>query len=315
MQEETHTNNDLWQGKAHRGRPELPYVVIFIPAVNEDKMIGDVIRKVHELYSGTTKRGYWADVIVIDDGSTDSTVNVARASGASRVVSHPFNRGLGAATRTGLQTAHEMGADIAVKIDADFQHDPDDIDKVIQPIIADRADAVFGSRLTGGLKYKMPLYRAAGNRFFSWLVSRLTGLKITDAQTGLMAFHRRYLAVFDIVSDYNETQQLIMDAWGKHFRVIEVPVVFHKRMTGNSFISFRYPFKVMPTILRMLVRGNPLKVFIPSGLILIGLGFLAGTILLFTNKEFYGDATVTVLLMSGLLTIFFGILADIISHK
>jgi len=303
-------DHEIWPQRAARSRPDLPYVVIFIPAFNEEGMIGEIVHKIRELYTGTTQRGYWADVVVVNDGSTDGTAEAARQAGAVRVVTHPFNRGLGAATRTGLQTADEMGADVAVKIDADYQHDPDDIDKVIRPILEDRADAVFGSRLTGGLKYRMPTYRAVGNRFFSWLVSWLTGLKITDAQTGLMAFHRRYLAVFEMVSDYNETQQLIMDAWGKHFRVIEVPVVFHKRMTGKSFISLRYLFIVPRTILRMLVRAAPLRVFIPLGLFLMLLGVLAGIGLLVTEHTFYGDATVTILLMGGLQVVLFGILAD-----
>lgn len=299
-----------------RTRYVLPYVVIFIPAFNEEGSIAKVIRETRKRYAADTQRGYWADVIVVDDGSTDQTVARAKKSGASRVISHVNNLGLGAATRTGLRTAYEMNADIAVKIDADYQHDPEDIDKVVRPILDDRADAVFGSRLSGGLKYKMPLYRAIGNKFFSWLVSALTGLKITDAQTGLMAFHRRYLKVFDIVSNYNETQQLIMDAWGQHFRVAEVPVVFHKRISGKSFISLKYPFRVLPTILRMLARGNPLSIFVPVGLLVAIGGLVGGFILLISpNQLFFGDATIAILVIGGLQIILFGMLADMLNRQ
>ena len=97
----------------------------------------------------------------------------------------------------------------------------------------------------------------------------MTGLKITDGQTGLMAFHRRYLRQFSIISDYNETQQLIIDAYIKRMRVMEVPVVFNKRTTGKSFISLKYPFKVLPILLRLLVLTSPLKIFIPLGIIFI----------------------------------------------
>src|SRR3990172_4192733 len=294
----------------------LPYVVIFIPAYNEAAMIGKVVQVIRKNYVGDTERGYWADVVVVDDGSTDHTVAKARQAGAARVISHPMNQGLGAATRTGLRTAYEMGADIAVKIDADYQHDPNDIDKVIRPILEDRTDAVFGSRLTGGLRYAMPLYRALGNRFFNWLVSVLTGLSITDAQTGLMAFHRRYLAVSDIVSDYNETKKLIMDVWGHHFRIIEVPVVFHPRRTGKSFISLRYPFRVLPTILRMLVRGNPLSIFVPLGITVILTGISGGIILLISpNQLFFCDASVAILVIGGLQIILFGMLADMLNRQ
>src|SRR3989344_4122955 len=167
-----------------------------------------------------------------------------------------------------------MCADIAVKIDADGQNPRSEIEIVIRPILEDKADCVFGSRLMGGLAYKMPLYRDWGNKFFAWLVSKITGLKVTDATTGLMAFHRRYLAIFNIIKDYNETQQLIIDSWGKHMRVMEVSTVFHLRKTGKSFIKrgLKYPSIVLPTMFRMYVHFKPLRFFFFTGLSLITLG-------------------------------------------
>lgn len=294
---------------------KYPNVVVVIPAYNEEDSIKNIIKKIQENYISTAKRGYWVEIIVVDDGSIDQTIKTARDAGVKKIISHPTNRGLGAATRTGLQRAYEMGADVAVKIDADSQHEPDDIDKVVKPILDDKADCVFGSRLTGGLKYKMPLYRAAGNRFFSWLVSMLTGLKITDAQTGLMAFSKRYLKDFEIIADYNETQQLIMDAWGRHMRIIEVPVAFHKRKTGRSFISWRYPFKVLPTIIRLFVHTNPLRVFLPLGVFCVLLGIAVIYLILSGKASFVGDATVSILLIGGILIIIFGLLADLTSTK
>lgn len=291
-------------------------VIIFITAYNEGNSIGNVIKKIQENYTTAEARGYWVDIIVIDDGSTDNTAEEARKLGVKAVISHTINRGLGAATRTGLQRAYEMGADIAVKIDADFQHDPDDLDKVIRPIIEDKADCVFGSRFMGGLKYKMPLYRAIGNKFFSWIIRKMTGLSITDAQTGLMAFSKRYLKKFEIISDYNETQQLIMDAWGRHMRIIEVSVVFHKRQTGKSFISWRYPFKVLPTIIRLFVHIDPLRVFLPLGLIPIILGLIVGISIAINGREgFFGKATLCILMVGGIQIILFGLLADLTSKK
>lgn len=293
----------------------LPYVVVFIPAYNEENSIGQVIEGINKRYVGHKEKNYILEVIVVDDGSKDKTSRVAKRAGVKKIVSHPYNRGLGAATRTGLETALEMGADIAVKIDADFQHDPTDIKKVIRPILDEQADCVFGSRFMGGLKYKMPSHRAWGNRFFSWLVSFLTGLKVTDGQTGLMAFHKKYLAKFEIISDYNETQQLIIDSWAKHMRVMEVPVVFRKRKTGTSFISLKYPFKVLPTIFRLFTYTNPLKVFIPLGLLFILIGIIVGILVILKKTTFLGDATVSILISGGILIIFFGLLADLISKK
>ncbi len=291
---------------------EVAYVVVFVPALNEEGTIGKLIKRINELYRNRRDKGFTIEVIVVNDGSTDKTEEIAKEAGAVKIVKHPFSRGLGAATRTGMQTAYEMKADIAVKIDADFQHDPQDIEKVIRPILDDEADCVFGSRFLGGLQYKMPFHRKWGNTFFSFLVRKLTGLNTTDAQTGLMAFSRRYLRKFEMVGDYNETQQLIIDSWGKHFRVIEVPVVFHKRMRGKSFISPRYPFRVLPVVLRMIVRTNPLRVFVPAGCVLISVGVIVALAVIFGwAPPFVGDATVVVLLVGGIQIVMFGLLADI----
>lgn len=290
---------------------KLPYVVVFIPAFNEEGSIEMVIRKIQEHYVAAAEvRGYRTEIIVVDDGSSDRTAAISRAAGVGTVVSHLKNRGLGASTRTAMQRAYEMGADIAVKIDADFQHDPDDIDKVVRPIIDDIADSVFGTRFKGGLQYAMPLSRAAGNRFFSWLVSKLTGLEVTDGQTGLMAFGRRYLKVFNIIVDYNETQQLILDSFSNHMRVMEVPVVFYARESGRSFISWRYPFKVIPTIFRHYVRINPLGVFLSIGIIF----FLAGlSVRLFSpgSEKFL----MQVLLASSVQSVLTGFVADAVCRR
>lgn len=221
-------------------------IIIFIPAYNEQASILKMITAVKKTYGGFP--------LIVDDGSTDDTAELAKSAGCL-VVRHPFNKGLGASCRTGLRRCYEMGADIAIKIDADCQHRVEDIEKIVKPIAEDKADAVFGSRFLGGLQYKMPFYRAIGNKFFSYLTWFLVGQKVTDGQTGLMAFHKRYLKEFEIISDYNETQQLIMDACYKGYRVMEVGVEFHPRTSGKSFINYKYPFKVLPTMFKIWLKS------------------------------------------------------------
>lgn len=295
----------------------MPYVVVFIPAYNEGDSIKKVIYDLKQRYVGNENQDYIVEIIVIDDGSRDNTVQAAKEAGIKKIVSHPYNRGLGAATRTAMQTAYEMGADIAVKIDADGQNEIDGVEKVVRPIIEDKADCVFGSRLIGGLEYQMPLYRDWGNKFFAWFVSKIIGMKITDATTGLMAFHKRYLSVFNIIRDYNETQQLIIDSWGKHMRVMEVSTIFHKRTGGKSFIKagFKYPSIVIPTMLRMYIHFKPLRFFLFIGLSFVTLGILAAMYINIFGQTFFGDATITILVLLGFQIMFFGLLADQISYQ
>ncbi len=298
----------------------LPYVVVYIPAYNEEGSIAKIIEKINQLYKNSQERDFVLDIIVIDDGSKDRTAEVARQAGVKKIITHPYNRGLGVAVRTAMQTAYEMGADIAVKIDADMQNPPEEIETVIRPILEDRADCVFGSRLIGGLQYKMPLYREWGNKFFAWLCSKITGLKVTDATTGLIATHRRYLEVFNIIKNYNETQQLIIDSWGKHMRVMEVSTKFFPRNSGGSFIKMglKYPLNVLPTIFRMYIHFKPLRFFLTVGLIFLIIGLIGAIYLLSVSQDkqvFFGDATIAILILLGFQIIFFGLLADQISYR
>lgn len=295
---------------------DIKLVVAFIPALNEERKIGTVIEAIKRLYKGSESRGFRLKTLVVNDGSTDSTVKVAKEAGADKIISHHCNLGLGAATRTGMQAAYDIGADIALKFDADFQHDPEDIEKVIQPILKDEADIVYGSRFAGKINYKMPIVRYIGNKVFTWLMRKMTGWKISDAQTGLMVYSRKYLAIFNMPGDYNPPQQTLVDAYHKHMRYAEVPVVFHPRTTGKSFVSLRYPFEAMLQILRVLILTAPLKIFVPVGLIFIFLGLLVGfieIILLGLGRITYiHNTTIIIFIIFGFQALCFGILADLI---
>jgi len=291
----------------------LPYLVIFIPAYNEEGVLGQTIKNITQQISGENQRDFIADIIVIDDGSQDKTREIALAANVKRVISHPQNMGLGAATRTGLQTALEMGADIAVKIDGDFQFEATDIEKIIQPILEDRADCVFGSRFQGNRDYYgKEIHKKLGNKFIAWLTSAITGLFITDAATGFMAFHKRYLKIFNIIGNYNESQQLIIDSWGKHMRVMEIPVLVKQRTTGKSFINWKYPCIVIPNMIRAFIHFKPLRFFFFTGLFCILAAIAVWLYVSFSPNLSLGDGgtTITILVLVGFQTIFFGLLAD-----
>jgi len=294
----------------------LKKVIVFIPALNEEETIAEAIDKTKELYpeEATRSKGYFVELLVVNDGSTDRTEEIAKKKGV-RIISHPKNLGLGAATRTAMQSAYDFGAYVAVKLDADLQHDPLDIEKVITPILENKADICWGSRFAGKINYKMPFVRLAGNRFFTWLMNKLTDYEISDAQTGMMAYGKKYMEVFELFGNYNPPQQLLIDASCKHMRYAEVAVVFNERTQGTSFVSLKYPFKVITNIVRVLIYANPIKVFGNIGLSIMALSVIICVLWLTDVISVFPDTTVILLFISALQILLFGILADILIKR
>ncbi|HKH10398.1 MAG TPA: glycosyltransferase family 2 protein [Rubrobacter sp.] len=219
-------------------------VAVVIPAKDEGATIGAVLDGI----SNVSVPGYGLHPIVVDDGSTDATAAIAQGRGAS-VVAHRENRGLGAAVRTGLRAAVASGADAVAYLDADLEYAPEDIPKLLEPVLSGRADYVLGSRFRGGVQ-GMRLYRRAGNYAFTALLVLLTRARITDGQTGMRAFSREAADRAEIVHDYNYAQVLTLDLLRKGFRLEEVPIRYKVREHGESFVRWSYPAKVLPAIWR-----------------------------------------------------------------
>ena len=293
-------------------------LVVLIPAFNEEDMIGLTIKKVR---SELNKIKFLECLIyVIDDGSSDSTSYKSKVSGADKVISHKINLGLGAAVRSGLQAAKNINADFVIKFDADLQHDPKDILRIINPLINNQSDIVYGNRFRQ-IDYSMPFVRRLGNKTFTALMRWLTGWPLKDSQPGIFAVNNSYLECFFIPGDYNYTQQILLDAYHKNLRFSHIDVHFTKRITGKSFITLKYPFQVLPQILMVLMSVRPMRVFFPIG----SLFFLAGS-LIFLFQIYYwiigandrpvnNVNLVTGLVFFGLHTIFFGILAELIVQR
>jgi glycosyltransferase involved in cell wall biosynthesis len=224
----------------------LSVLAVVIPAKDEGENIGPLLERVGRV----RVPDHETRVIVVDDGSSDGTGELARERGAV-VVRHEVNRGLGAAVRTGLRKAVEVGASTVAYLDADLEYAPEDIPALVEPVLAGRADYVLGSRFLRGVE-GMKLYRRVGNALFTALVRSLTGARITDGQTGMRAFSRHAAETAEIVHDYNYAQVLTLDLLGKGFRLEEVPIRYRVRERGTSFVSWRYPFKVLPAIWREL---------------------------------------------------------------
>lgn len=291
-------------------------VIVIIPAYNEEKNIKKTLESIWSIREDLKIIDIELQAFVVDDGSNDETGTIAEEL-SSKVISYPCNQGLGAAVRIGLENARADGADFAVKFDADCQHEAKDIILLLKPLINDQADVVYGNRFKN-FSYRMPLVRFIGNYVFTNLMKWLTGWKIKDSQPGIFAVNWKYLEVIYLPGSYNYTQQVLLNAYNEGLRFSQIPVAFNKRQSGESFISFKYPFLVLPQIVQVLVGIKPLKVFGTIGGISIGIALFVSFINLiqyFTGNSvkpiMYSNFVLGVGLF-GFQTLFFGFLADMI---
>lgn len=231
--------------------------LIIIPAFNEEETIGGVIADLREHVPEF-------DILVVNDGSMDSTVRVAEQAGGGHsmpgghgmvtVLSHPFNMGIGATMQTGYKYARLKGYEIAVQVDADGQHPPDQIKHLLVPIMEGGADLVVGSRFLGKGEYTPSLARGVGISFFSRLISLILRERITDPTSGFRAASRRCIEYFasHYPDDYPEAEALVL-LHKKRFSIMEVPVKMEERGGGRSSItpgrSVYYMVKVLLAIL------------------------------------------------------------------
>jgi glycosyltransferase involved in cell wall biosynthesis len=245
-------------------------IAVVIPALNEEKQVGQVIEAIPE----------FADhIIVVDDGSTDLTVEVAEKTGA-QVISHKTNMGVGAALSTGVKAVLNMDVDIMVNMDADGQFDPADIEKLVQPILEGHADFVTASRfIDKAFKPKMSVVKYLGNRFMSKFISRLTRQKFYDVSCGFRAYSRETLQRLNLFGEFTYTQETFIDLAFKGISILEVPVhVKGKREHGKSRVAsnlFRYGFQTLKIILRTFRDNKPFRLFgfMSAFVFFLGLGF------------------------------------------
>ncbi len=292
-------------------------LIIIVPAYCEEERISETVTAIKKIKKDLYGIGFDMFIYVIDDGSTDKTSEKAENAGADRIIHHRVNQGLGSAVRTGFQAAIRDNAYILVKFDADLQHDPEDIIPLIQPIINNEAEIVYGNRLEK-ITYRMPFVRRVGNLTFSRLMRWMTKWPVVDSQPGIFAVSASYLKVSYIPGDYNYSQQILIDAFHKGMRFTQTPVTFNKRITGKSFISIWYPFKVLPQILQVIVGVKPLKIFGPLSLLFLGVAISVSVFNLvewfygITSKPIQNSNLVLGSGLFGLQTLFFGLLADLI---
>ena len=292
---------------------ELKTLMVLVPAYNEGETIAETLVELDavlaKMEGDTIASG---KILVIDDGSKDQTAAEVEACGLDRVMllRNKINMRLGATVRIGIQTARQLDMDMILKIDADRQHDPNDIPAMIAPLLEDRADVVYGKRWQR-ISYRMPLVRRLGNIFFSSMMRFLTGWDVKDSQPGIFALNKRCMRVVRLPGDYNYTQQVMLSANLGKMRFAHVDVSFAKREAGSSFVKLTYPFTVLPQILMVILGARPLKVF---GMIAAVFLFMSGAVFTYEALNWlFGDQHKVVVSVNFVLgTLFFGLQALLI---
>ena len=282
-------------------KPSQPKILVAMPAYNEERYIGSVILKAQQ---------YADEVIVLDDGSTDDTSEIARLAGAT-VIRHEENKGYGAAIQSLLAEAKKKNPDILVLLDADSQHNPKDISLLTEPIL-EGFDLVIGSRELQ--RNNIPLYRRAGQRVLSYLSGILSGKKLSDSESGFRVFSRKAITVLEPrESGMAVSAEIIADAAEKGLKITEVPISIAYTKDGSTLNPIRHGLGVLARILAMISERRPLFFFGLGGGILAAFGFSAGVrtlnILSVGGIMPTGTALLSVLLLTiGIFSIFTGII-------
>jgi glycosyltransferase involved in cell wall biosynthesis len=283
-------------------------VLAGIPAYNEARYVGSIVLQT---------RQYVDEVIVVDDGSTDNTARVAELAGAT-VVRHAANRGKGAAIQSILAEAKKRNPDVLVLLDADAQHDPNEIPTLIKPI-SDGFDLIIGSR--EAQKDKTPRYRRIGQKVLLRSTRLASKTDITDSESGFRALSPKAISELDLKeSGFATESEMITRAAEKNLKITEVPISNIYTGDGSTLNPIKHGIDVLSRIMVMISERRPLFFFGLAGGILLVTGLITGFrvlhIVTATGQVAIGTAVLTTLfLVAGILSIFTGIILNALNRR
>jgi glycosyltransferase involved in cell wall biosynthesis len=291
-------------------------LVIQIPCYNEEESLPITLRSLPRALDGIES----IEWLIIDDGSTDGTVRVAREHGVDQVVQHYHNQGLSRTFMTGLDACLRRGADIIVNTDADNQYDARDIPKLIQPILEGRAEIVIGDRHVSTIPHFSPLKKTF-QRLGSFVVRKLSNTSVKDAPSGFRAIHRRAAMQLNVFNEYSYTIETIIQAGQKNMRVISVPVRTNVDLRPSRLVKNigSYIIRMLLIMGRIFVTYRPLRFFFFVGLLIMLPGVLLGLRFIWDMAIGGGGGNIqslilaAVFLLAGFFVILSGLLADLIS--
>lgn len=291
-------------------------LIIQIPCLNEAETLEIALNDLPRQIDGIDEIEY----LIINDGSTDNTVEVARNWGVQHIVTFKKNKGLARGFMAGLDACLRAGADIIVNTDADNQYNGDDIEKIVRPILEGKADIVIGERPIDDTEHFSPLKKKL-QHIGSWTVRVASKSDIPDAPSGFRAYSREAAMRLNVVNEYTYTLETIVQAGHEKMAMTSVPIRTNAELRASRLFSsmFGYVKKSMVTIIRSFIMYKPLRFFGGIGTVIFLLGLILG--IRYLVFMFTGDAgghvqsliLASTLLMMGTMTIIIGLQADIIA--
>lgn len=275
-------------------------VIIQIPCWNEENDLPGTLRDIPKKIKG-------ADIVetmVIDDGSTDNTVSVARSAGVNHIVSLAKHQGLARAFMLGLDSALKLGADIIVNTDADNQYKGSDIERLIEPILTEKADLVVGDRCVYKIKHFSWIKKKL-QKIGSWTVKKLSGVDVPDAVSGFRAFSREAALKMNVISNYTYTLETLIQAGQKQLKIKFVKIETNPKSRESRLITHLHSYLVKSavTMLRIFTYYQPLKVFFSLGAgfffsgSLLGIRYLYFQLFVPSNGEHFASLFLCVILL------------------
>lgn len=292
-------------------------LIIQIPCLNEEKTLPLVFENIPKKIDGIDT----IETLIVDDGSTDKTVEVAKKLGVNHIVYHAKNRGLAKSFSDGVDAALKLGADIVVNTDGDNQYPQESIPELVKPILDGKAEIVVADRQTHKIKH-FSSFKKFLQKFGSQVVNMAAGTEIPDAASGFRAYSKQALLEINIITDFSYCMETIIHAGRKRIPITSVPVTTNpKTRESRLFKSMRqHVIRSGSAIVRSYSMHNPFKIFATSAVILFLLGvipFARYGWLFFFSDAVIGDHVQSLLLGSvliiiGVLFAVMGILADLI---
>jgi glycosyltransferase involved in cell wall biosynthesis len=282
--------------------------IIALPAYNEGRYIGSLVLQAKQ---------YAEEVIVVDDGSRDQTSRIAELAGAI-VIRHQGNKGKGAAIQSILAEAKKRTPDILVLLDADGQHDPEEI-PFLTKAISDGYDIAIGSRTIR--RSRIPIYRRAGQKVLSYATRILAREKLSDTESGFRALSKKAISVIQLKENgFAAEAEMISDATQKGLKIIEVPISIIYTEDGSTLNPLKHGVGNLNRIMVMISERRPLLFFGLAGGILMALGIVAGFMVIKTYSPSYvlatGTALLSMLLITiGILSVFAGLILGVLSKR